>query len=146
MVTRFFCKQMNTVNHRICFSNRKEVVLIDPRKVAYVEADGNYVRVTCSNGQHFHLNYSVGDFQEILLTNGCDYFIKIGRSLIVNMRFIIRVCPQKGSLLLSDGEGWNCQLDLPQKTLKRLCGQIADMFASDNKPSATNGKHAASDD
>lgn len=124
---------MKDLEQRLCLSNRKELVLIDPRKVAYVEADGNYVHVLCRYNQHFHLNYSISNFLAMLCDNGCGQFVKIDRSHVANLQFITRVYPQKGILLLSDGETWSHQLELPQKTLKRLCVQIDEMFAENAK-------------
>lgn len=80
-----------------------------------------------------HLNYTISEFFEILIADGYDQFIRIGRSFIVNINFISCVFPQRGYMLLSDGESWDYRLELPCKTLKRLCAHLCEMFSSDNK-------------
>ncbi len=117
---------------RICLRNRKELVLIDPQKIVYVEADGNYVYVICLNNQKFHLNFSISEFLLVLTSNSSDHFLKIVRSLVVNILFITRIWPQKSLLLLSDGGEWTHRIELPQKTLKNLCKNLGEKFSSNN--------------
>ena len=119
--------------HRICFKNRNELVLIDPQRIALVNADGNYVYVICQYEMKFHLNYTISDFLGLLHANGYDHFVKIGRSHIVNIKFINRIFPQKRLLLLSDGKTWSLRMELPQKTLKRLYIQVGELFSLNDK-------------
>ena len=116
--------------------------------MAYVEADGNYVHVTCLFDKKFHLNYSISEFLSILTSHvsGNTSFLRIDRSLVVNANFITRIIPYKRTLLLSDGQTWTCRLELPQKTLKRLCDQLNQKFASNNKKDALEDKHTLSND
>lgn len=126
---------------KIFISNRKETIIIESENVAYVEADGNYVLVTCLFDLKFHLNYSISDFLDLLTNSTCEKssFWKVDRSLVVNIDLISRVIPQKGYLLLSNGQTWSCRLELPQKTLKRLCVQLSKRFSSNNEHEISEG-------
>ena len=131
---------------RFCLRNRNELVVIDPSHVAYVRADSNYIHVIFLSQQELYINYSIADMIEQLNSHaeGLDWFIKTGRSLIVNIRLITRVLPQKNQLILADGCGWTKQLNLPHKTLIRLCAQLDDYFSSDNETLCSYNKNAPS--
>ena len=130
---------------RFCLRNRNELVVIDPSHVAYVRADSNYIHIKLVSQQELYINFSIADIlcQLNLHADAPNHFIKIGRSLIVNLRLITRVLPQKNQLILADPCGWSTQLNLPHKTLIRLCQQLDDFFSSDNKTNPTE-KHATS--
>ena len=120
---------------RFCLRNRNELVVIDPSHVAYVRADSNYIHIFFLSQQELYFNCSIADIINLLNihADSQNRFIKIGRSLIVNLRLIVRVLPQKNQLVLADGCGWSIQLNLPHKTLIRLCQQLDDFFSSDNE-------------
>ena len=127
---------------RFCLRNRNELLVIDPSHVAYVRADSNYVHIIFLSEQELYINFSIADMLCQLNSHAeaQDCFIKIGRSLVVNLRLISRILPQKNQLILADGTGWSTLLNLPHKTLIRLCAQLDDYFSSDNE-TASSEKH-----
>ena len=127
---------------RFCLRNRNELAVIDPSHVAYVRADSNYIHIKLISQQELYFNCSIADIINLLNihADSQNRFIKIGRSLIVNLRLITRVLPQKNQLILADPCGWSTQLNLPHKTLIRLCAQLDDFFSSDNE-TASSEKH-----
>ena len=120
---------------RFFIRNRNGIVIIDPSNVAYVRADSNYIHIIFCSQQELYINYSITDVfnQLILHVDSQDSFIKIGRSLIVNIRLITKILLRKNQLTLADNTGWTLTLNLPHKTLNRLCQQLEDYYSSDSE-------------
>lgn len=127
---------------RFSIRNRNGMVIVDPSHVAYVKADSNYVHIFFRSQQELYIHFSFADIFSLLNSHaeGQDHFVKIGRSLIVNIRLITKILLQKKQLTLADNTGWTLALNLPHKTLNRLCQQLEDYYSS-QPDSASSDKH-----
>ncbi len=96
--------QCMSVSH-IIFNNRNELIRINPFKVVYYEAYGNYSYAVFTNGVKVILPVGLTDLQQILLRElkerAC-IFLHIGRRFIVNTEFVVKVCVPKQQLTLCD--------------------------------------------
>jgi len=75
--------------------------------ITHFEADGNYCRAFYADGKEQDLWLSMKRLEEILvsqLPTTAPPFLKVGRSLIVNVRYIVRITPQKHEMELHGTE------------------------------------------
>lgn len=88
------------------FNTRDELIRVDLRKVGYFKADRNYTDVFFLNGYHITLPTSLTAIEQMLdddrLKGRMIPFVRIGRSLIVNISHIIHINVLKQELVLSD--------------------------------------------
>lgn len=57
-------------------------------EIVYVRADGNYCDITMSNGKSRTMTFQLHFFEEIFQQLHNNTFVRVGRSLIVNKRYI----------------------------------------------------------
>ena len=88
------------------FHTRDEMVRVDLRKVLYFKADRNYTDVYFLNGHHVTLLTSLLNIEKMLeddrMKGKTMPFVRLGRSLIVNVTFILQINVLKQELSLSD--------------------------------------------
>lgn len=70
---------------KIRFNTRTGFILIDPKKIVYCEADGNYCKLYLDSGKTESITRQLGYLEEQLNHN---VFIRISRSVIINKNFI----------------------------------------------------------
>ena len=89
---------------KLLFNSRDELVAIDFNQVAVVQADGNYTKVVFINKHAINLSIGINKLADMLKQAKFDnaYFVKIGRSLLVNQAFLQRIDIQKQQIILSD--------------------------------------------
>lgn len=93
-----------SISH-IIFNNRNELIRINPFKVVYYEAYGNYSYAVFTSGVKVILPVGLTDLQQILLRElreSARVFLHIGRRFIVNTEFVVKVCVPKQQLTLCD--------------------------------------------
>lgn len=115
--------QCMSVSH-IIFNNRNELIRINPFKVVYYEAYGNYSYAVFTNGVKVILPVGLTDLQQILvreLKERARIFLHIGRRFIVNTEFVVKVCVPKQQLTLCDMVS-NTRYNLPisKEALKKI--------------------------
>ena len=87
-------------------NNRDELVTFESSLVALVKANGNYCSVYYINKREILLTVSISDIEQKLKKNNneMDLFVKVGRSFIINQRYVHRIDLQRQLLILSNGE------------------------------------------
>lgn len=99
---------MNSANeiYILYFNTRDELIRVDLRKVGYFKADRNYTDVYFLNDYSVTLPTSLSEIEQILsddrMKGRIMPFVRIGRSLIVNLSNIVHINIQKQELVLSD--------------------------------------------
>lgn len=112
--------------NKIVINTRDELIVIYPEQIAYVEADGNYSQVyyiVDHKENKFTLPYGISKVEDMIKKKfGKKYnFVKVGRSLILNRKYIARINTYDCEVLLSDfGAGVRKLRDLPKLALKGL--------------------------
>lgn len=107
------------------FNTRDELLRVDLRSVAYFKADRNYTDVFFLNGVYLTLPTSLIAIEQMLdgdkLKGRTLPFVRIGRSLIVNVSRIIHINLLRGEMVLSDMSSPDVlRIEVPKEALKKV--------------------------
>lgn len=78
----------SSLAHSIKVNIRTGYLLIDLEDIVYCQADGNYTDVYLIDNRKETVTYRIGEFYKRLST---QYFCRISRSAIINLKYLIRV-------------------------------------------------------
>lgn len=88
------------------FNTRDELIRVDLRKVGFFKADRNYTDVYFLNNRRVTLPTNLMSIEKMLdddrMRGRTIPFVRIGRSVIVNLSHIIHINVPKQELVLSD--------------------------------------------
>ncbi len=122
---------------RLCINSRDELIIIDLEKVAYLRAQGNYTEVMYIEGQSLLLTLGLSRLETMIRDSmpkdRPGIFARMGRSLIINQRFLTRISVLNQKLTLSDRGKNSYTLSVPKDLLKGYKKAIAQAFASSGK-------------
>ena len=108
----------------IFFNTRDEMVRVKLERVAYFEADANYCHIIFINGAKATLLTSLINIEKLLseqFKNNATNFIRIGKKVIINSRFIFQINVLRQKLILSDFVSPNIiELTISKDALKNL--------------------------
>lgn len=107
---------------KICINNRDEMIMLFVDNIAYILADGNYTKITYITGMQVVLSLGISKVEKIISdsyapSSVCP-FVRLGRSVIINQRFLYNINIPKHRLLLTDGEHQCLTLQMPKQILK----------------------------
>ena len=69
-------------------STSAELVRVATDEIVYVRADGNYCDLVLTNGTRRKMTFQLHFFEEIFQQLQNNTFVRVGRSLIVNKRYM----------------------------------------------------------
>lgn len=69
-------------------STSTELVRVATSEIVYVRADGNYSDLMLTNGKKRKMTFQLHFFDEVFQLLRNNVFVRVGRSLIVNKRYI----------------------------------------------------------
>ncbi len=107
----------------LTISNATELRRIQTRHILYISADQNYCNFHLVNGTSFQWTIQLGSLDDIIAKQleGTDaIFVRIGRSHIINMRYVYHIQPSMQKLELMDNNANIYTLSLSQDALKHL--------------------------
>jgi DNA-binding LytR/AlgR family response regulator len=110
------------MNH-IIFNFRDKMYRIEIAKIVYFEAEGNYSKIVMANKLKALVAISLANIEKALamqLKEDSMVFIRVGKRLIINRRFIYEVNVSKQCLLLSDFSQFTYQLPVSKVALKSI--------------------------
>ena len=115
---------------KLLFNSRDELVAIDFDHVAVVQADGNYSRVVFINKHEVHLAIGINRLSEMLRQAKFDaaYFVKIGRSLLINQAFLERIDLQKQQITLTDKGASIIRISVTKNVLRAYKTFVAENY------------------
>lgn len=107
----------------ICINTRDELNIIDLDLVACIQANGNYSNIMYIDGNKLMVSVGLSQFEAIiknaiLKQNGTNTFVRLGRSVIINNRYLSQINILKQKLTLSDRGTHAYQLTVPKALLK----------------------------
>ena len=107
----------------ICINTRDELNLIDLDLVACINASGNYSNVMYIDGNKIMVSVGLSQFETIIKDSKAkqhlsNSFVRLGRSVIVNNRYLSQINILKQKLTLSDRGTHAYQLTVPKNILK----------------------------
>lgn len=99
-------------------STSTELVRVPTSEIAYVIADGNYSDLVLTNGVHHKMTFQLHYIEDAIKLLEDNFFVRVGRSLIVNKRliYIINLNTQQIRLL----QGTSTPLQASREALKEL--------------------------
>ena len=106
---------------------RDKLVRIEPSKIVYFEADGNYTHIRMVNKLHASICVNLGEMMKILevqIPNVSYMFRRLGRKYIINLQYIYLVDVFEQKLILSDYDHFAFQVNVSKEALKDLLEQI----------------------
>ena len=108
---------------KVYINLRDELIVIDTEMVAYVNANSNYSDIYFIKGGKKTLSMTISKVESLLkqsYSNISDYpFVRIGRSLLINQKYLVHIDLLKEKLLLSDYDGHSHLLTVSKFSLKK---------------------------
>ncbi len=87
---------------RLKISTSVELVRVPTDDIAFIKASGNYSDIYLFNGKVMTMTFQLHYFVEALSNLKEKFFVRVGKSLIVNKNFIYSVNVTSQDLLLMD--------------------------------------------
>ena len=100
-----------------------EVIRIPASRLVYIEAAGNYSKAYTQDNRYEMLSIQLGQAEELLTRQlkDSDYnFVRLGRSLIVNLDFLFKIDITSQKIVLSDCKDLYCELSASREVLSKL--------------------------
>lgn len=102
-----------------------ELVRVQTDDIVFVQADGNYSDVYLFNGKPHKMTFKLKFFEDAFLQLQYNFFIRVGKSLIVNKKYIYVINISTQELLLSGSRlSVEFKLRASKDALKELKDQI----------------------
>ena len=104
--------------------NSNEVIRVSPDRIVYILSDGNYSTMTLIDKEEHLFSFNLASFEKIIeqqLGTDAQTFIRLGKSLIINGKYIYYVNVSKQQIILSDSSFPNkFTLSASREALKAL--------------------------
>lgn len=92
--------------NKLLLNSRDELLIIDLEKVAFLRANGNYTELQYIEGQKMLVSLGLSKVEQLVTHasrgSSAAQFVRLGRSLIVNQRYLISISVVKQKIVLSD--------------------------------------------
>lgn len=130
---------MYTMNRTkyLYLNSRDEFFRVDVSKIVYFESDGNYTHIILNNKMKATLGMNLAQMQSILsdsLKEAASIFARVGKRHIINLTYVYQIAILRQKLVLSDGENFECQINVSKDALKKLRDMyVAGLSASREK-------------
>ena len=110
-------------NRRNDFLHKLSLRLVQEYQVICIEADGNYSNLHLANGNDYLLSFQLGQVESIIkeqLSYTNHSFVRVGKSLIINMDELICVNITKQTLEMNQPSGEKLLFNASREALKKL--------------------------
>ena len=100
-----------------------EAYSFNPNQIICIEADGNYSNLHLSNGNEYLLSFQLGQVESNIkeqLSYSNHSFVRVGKSLIINMDELICVNITKQTLEMNQLSGEKLLFNASREALKKL--------------------------
>jgi DNA-binding LytR/AlgR family response regulator len=114
-------------------STSTELVRVATDEIVYVRADGNYSDLVLTNGKSHKMTFQIHFFDEVFHQLRRNLFVRVGRSLIVNKRYIYVINLTEQRLVFA-GQQIKGEIDpikVSREALKQLKEQLEDEKSND---------------
>lgn len=89
----------------LTITNNKEILHIPSDNIVYVAGDRNYSEIVLADGKKRVVTCQLGILEDLMtsqLGSNGRHLVRIGKSLIINMRYLFYINPNRQELVLSD--------------------------------------------
>ena len=107
----------------LTISNTNELVRISADSLVYVASDGNYSDIRTRDGEIRTVTMQLGIIEELIhrqFQSNDNECVRIGKSLIVNLRFVHLINPTRKQIVLSDNHTFKFSLEASKEALRQL--------------------------
>ena len=107
----------------LTITNANELIRIPAESLVCVVADGNYSDIRTRDGEKRTVAVQLGMIEELIhkqLHSNEEEFARIGKSLIVNLRFVHYIHPVRKQIILSDNHTFKFNLEASKEALRQL--------------------------
>lgn len=119
------------MSKNLLFTTSTELIRVPAEAVVFIAADGNYSSIKMADGGEYVLTLQLGQIEKRIsemVEDNDNRFIRIGKSLIVNHKFITLINPNRQKMVLSDGRSFRHELSASREALKALKEFIEKFF------------------
>lgn len=112
---------------KIVFNFRDELVSVDTDMIAAIKAEGNYSLVVYINEYKLTLSLGISKLYDILKerNNEGTSFVRVGRSIIINHRYLQRIDMIKQLVVLTDKGKHELRVKVPKNELRHYKDAVA---------------------
>jgi DNA-binding LytR/AlgR family response regulator len=106
----------------LVISTANELLRVAAAHIIYISSDGNYSNLLMSGGEIRMVTFQLGQIEEMIqrqLPETSSNFIRIGRSLIININHVYHINISRQQLLLKDRDN-TYTLSASKEALKAL--------------------------
>ncbi len=107
----------------LLISTPLEMVRIQEESILYIDSEGNYSNIYVVGGEKFFVSYQLGQIEEMIdqqLCSSLKTLVRIGRTKIVNLRYLCYIHTTKQVLSLLDPSGKKYDLSASKDALIML--------------------------
>ncbi|MBQ7488908.1 MAG: LytTR family transcriptional regulator [Bacteroidales bacterium] len=112
--------------------NTSEVLRFSVGSIVYVSAAGDYSHIHTMDGNDHTVTLQMGAIEKMMeqqLQNAEEgELIRVGKSLIVNMRYVFKVNPTRKQIVLTDNHTFKFNLEASKDALTLLKAAIEEDF------------------
>lgn len=104
-------------------STSTEMIRLREENVVCITSDGNYSHICAIGGETFIVSSQLGQIEKLIseqLHSSYGYFVRIGRGLIINMRYLCYINVTRQKLYLLDSSGKKYVQDASREALIQL--------------------------
>lgn len=114
----------------ILFKNRDVLLRVSVANIVYFAANGNFTEIVTVNKLKRAVYLNLGQIEKLLKNCSeevANEFVRIGRTLIINTRFVYLVDTLKREIILSDCRSFAFKLSCSKESLKKVRELLSDM-------------------
>ncbi|MGN0190522.1 MAG: LytTR family transcriptional regulator DNA-binding domain-containing protein [Candidatus Cryptobacteroides sp.] len=115
----------------IVISRGTELLRVPADRLMYISSDGNYSNVTTSDGKTRLVSMQLGQIEDLIagqIGDTSGTFLRLGRSLIINIDYIYLIDTSRQQLILSDCAGSSHELTASREVLIKLKAYIESLL------------------
>ncbi len=108
----------------IVLSKGTELLRVRAERLVYIASEGNYSHVVTQDGKKRLVSLQLGQIEDLIGNQlgdaGEGKFLRLGRSLIINLDYVYLIDTGKQQLVLSDCAGCYHELTASREVLQKL--------------------------
>ena len=92
----------------LVISTATDLLRVDARQILYIQSDGNYCNLVQPGGNIRMISYQLGHVATMIDAQFPDVmntFMRVGRTLIINLNYVYYINLAKQQLILADNQG-----------------------------------------
>ena len=111
------------LNTHLVISTSNDLLRVAASHILYISSDGNYCNFFQTGGEMRLVTYQLGQVERMIaeqLPELSTQFVRIGKSLIINLNYVYYIHVPKQQLILVDGQQNRYTLSASKEALKAL--------------------------